>query len=74
MERIRDFRAAAEAPVNRLKRDLERHQKPGDPDEIPPLARSLEKLKARLSGLERRLWNPPETKGYPGESFVWFDT
>jgi photosystem II stability/assembly factor-like uncharacterized protein len=62
--RINKTRADIAAIAAKLKKD-----EPGaEPD---PLVKSGNQLKEKLDKMERRLWQPPNTKGIPPETDVW---
>jgi photosystem II stability/assembly factor-like uncharacterized protein len=62
--RIIKTRADIDAIAAKLKKD-----EPGaEPD---PLVKTGNQLKEKLDRMERRLWQPPKTKGIPPETDVW---
>lgn len=62
--RINKTRADIDAINAKLKKD-----EPGaEPD---PLVKTGNQLKEKLDRMERRLWQPPKTKGIPPETDVW---
>lgn len=64
INRIIKARADIDTVAAKLKSD--------EPDATPdPLIKSGATLKAQLDKMERRLWQPPKTRGIPPETDVW---
>ncbi|MGH9805444.1 MAG: hypothetical protein ACRD4D_09765, partial [Candidatus Acidiferrales bacterium] len=68
IERIRSTRADIDVVSKKLK-EAQKDAKPEEKSEEPPaLVKAGEELKEALTALERKLWVPPDTKGYIAET------
>jgi hypothetical protein len=69
VERIRKTRTDIDAVTTKLKPDDD--PPPSEPTEPDPVTKAGNDLKKKLDQMERRLWNPPKTKGIVADTHVW---
>jgi photosystem II stability/assembly factor-like uncharacterized protein len=67
IERIRSTHADIEVVSKKVK-EAKKDARPEEKSEAPPLVKAGTELSEDLTALEKRLWVPPDTKGYVAET------